>query len=72
MINYIFIISKNIIIKRLNILKKYNDNTNNILIESINNIDTIKSNIGDNICQDDYELSDNYCIKKETIKAKKK
>ena len=39
----IFIISKNIIIKRLNILKKYNDNTNNILIESINNIDTIKN-----------------------------
>ena len=44
----------------------------NIINNYINNIDAIKSNIGDNICQDDYELSDNYCIKKETIKAKKK
>ena len=44
----------------------------NIINNYINNIDTIKSNIGDNICQDDYKLSNNYCIKKETIKAKKK
>ena len=44
----------------------------NIINNYINNIGTIKSNIGDNICQDDYELSDNYCTKKESIKAKKK
>ena len=44
----------------------------NIINKYINNIGTIKSDIGDNICQDDYELKDNYCTKKETIKAKKK
>ena len=44
----------------------------NIINNYINNIGTIKSDIGDNICQDDYELKDNYCTKKESIKAKKK
>ena len=44
----------------------------NIINNFINNINTIKSNIGDSICQDDYKLRDNYCIKKESIKAKKK
>lgn len=44
----------------------------NIINNYINNIGTIKSNIGNNICQDDYKLSNNYCTKKETIKAKKK
>ena len=44
----------------------------NIINNYINNIGTIKSNIGNNICQDDYKLSNNYCTKKESIKAKKK
>ena len=44
----------------------------NIINNYINNIDTIKSNIGASICQDNYKLRDNYCIKRETIKAKKK
>ena len=44
----------------------------NIINNFINNINTIKSNIGDSICKDDYKLRDNYCIKKESIKAKKK
>ena len=39
----IFITSKNNIEKKLNILKKNNDYTNTLLVETINNIDTIKN-----------------------------
>lgn len=44
----------------------------NILKNYLGNKNTIKSYIGNITCQDSYQLKKNYCIKKESIKPKKK